>query len=257
MQAASPPLAPFSILIFSICFIVTLVSAQDPTSHSLTASSRLSQPILHPNSSEILTAGTTFVIQWQPLPSFSNVTLELWDRTRWGYSRDFGTPCFPYNNPFCGIIALRTPNSGSFTWAIPKPADGFQRGQRSFLIKMYVDDFHKPEMGNTMPIVSYSEAFAFAPEPGQEVNATASSATIIPVTTSAVGMGATALPTTHGGNSTMNSSFYPTASRSGEPASTHVNKPNDASLSQATASSLDPATITIVLLALMSMLVWV
>lgn len=118
----------------------------------------------------MLTAGTTFAIKWKPDRHFSNVTLELWDKTSWGYSRNFGNLCYHYVNPFCGTIASHAPNTGSFEWRIPKPNNEFPRGQKVFWIKIYVDDFMKPEINNKDPVLSYSQHFAFAPEPGQQVS---------------------------------------------------------------------------------------
>lgn len=132
-------------------------------------SSIIEQPIIHPSSEDTLTAGGIFTIKWKPDGRFSNVTLELWDNSR-GYSRNFGSFCYFYVNFYCGTIASHVPNSGSFEWRVPKPNNEFPRGQKVFWIKIYVDDFLKPEINNKEPIVSYSQHFAFAPEPGQQVS---------------------------------------------------------------------------------------
>lgn len=130
----------------------------------------VTQPIHHPNANDTLTPGSTFTITWTPNTHFANVTLELWDKTTWGYSRDFGDLCYRWVNPFCGTIASHAPNTGSFEWHIPKPGSDFPRGIQVFWIKMYVDDYQKPEINNTDPVLSYSESFEFELEPGQIVS---------------------------------------------------------------------------------------
>lgn len=135
-----------------------------------TKQSTIEQPIVHPSREDTLTAGTTFVIEWKPDHHFSNVTIELWDKTSWGYSRNFGSLCYHYVNPFCGTIVSHARNTGSFEWRIPKPNNEFPRGQKVFWIKIYVDDFMKPEINNKDPVLSYSQHFAFAPDPGQQVS---------------------------------------------------------------------------------------
>lgn len=71
---------------------------------------------------------------------------------------------------------------------------------------MYVDDYLKPEIGNESPVLSYSQNFAFAPEPGQVVSAVLESSSSI---TEGVGVGSTSVrdgvPNT--GGMTMTSGF--------------------------------------------------
>ncbi|KAF2120135.1 hypothetical protein BDV96DRAFT_595713 [Lophiotrema nucula] len=154
------------LLIYDCLFSGVLVVAQTP-SPAPTQPSVIEQPISRPSKNDQLTPGATFTIQWTPDPAFSNVTLELWDKTSWGYSRDFGDLCYHWINPFCGTIATHAPNTGSFEWSIPNPGSDFPRDERVFWIKMYVDDYWKPDVGNTDPVLSYSQNFAFALAPGQ------------------------------------------------------------------------------------------
>ena len=159
-------LHPLSLYISHIQAVVATATYPYTPSASATPLPRIHQPILQPNSSTVLTPGTTFLITWTPDTRFQNVTLELWDRTSWGYSRDFGTFCYHYLNPFCGSIGLHVPNTGNFSWPIPIPQNGFPRNDRSFWIKMYVNDFLKPEIGTVDPVVTFSESFAFGSTDG-------------------------------------------------------------------------------------------
>ncbi|KAF2469822.1 uncharacterized protein BDR25DRAFT_370467 [Lindgomyces ingoldianus] len=158
-------------IIFNILSYIPIVTSQSSVLPS-TQPSRVQQPISHPNRDDLLTPGGTFTIRWQPDPHFSNVTLEIWDKTSWGYSRDFGDLCYHWINPFCGTIVSHAPNTGSYEWHIPKPGSDFPRAERVFWIKMYVDDYLKPEINNKDPVLSYTQNFAFAPDPGQSVSVT-------------------------------------------------------------------------------------
>ncbi|KAF2011073.1 hypothetical protein BU24DRAFT_413754 [Aaosphaeria arxii CBS 175.79] len=145
---------------------IPLVTSQAPTPSS-TQPSIIEQPIFRPTREDVLIPGGTFKIEWTPDKHFENVTLELWDKTSWGYSRDFGSLCYHWVNPFCGTIASHAPNNGSFEWQIPKPGSDFPRGERVYWIKMYVDDYIKPDIGNKDPVLSYSPNFMFIPENGE------------------------------------------------------------------------------------------
>lgn len=145
--------------------LALLTTAQIPTSK---ATSPLTQRFLHPIRNDILLPGSTFTIQWTPNPAFHNITLQLWDKTSWGFSRDLLSPCRPWNrSPFCGTIASSAPNTGTFNWTVPNPQNGsmgfgFPRGEPAYWIKMYVEDYLQESVGNTEPVVSYSQNFAFA-----------------------------------------------------------------------------------------------
>ncbi|KAF2247072.1 hypothetical protein BU26DRAFT_520343 [Trematosphaeria pertusa] len=181
MAAAASPLASAYLLFISILFYLPSGLAQSPTEPSSAAPSAFSQPILHPNRTDDVVPGTIFTIRWTPVPDFQNVTLQLWDKTPWGISHDLLTPCFPWGrNPFCGTIAFHAPNTGSFDWQIPNPASGeagsgFPRGEKVFWIKIYVEDYMHPEIGNRDPVVSYGQNFEFAPADGQQEPAVAQS----------------------------------------------------------------------------------
>ena len=164
-QVRCLPSSPF-LFIYSYFLYILLVAAQIP-SPSPTHPSIIEQPIIHPTKEDQLTPGSTYTIQWIPDPAFSNVTIELWDKTSWGYSRDFGDLCYHWVNPFCGTIVSHAPNTGTFEWNVPKPGSDFPRDERVFWIKMYVDDYWRPDLGNTDPVLSYSQNFAFVLEPGQ------------------------------------------------------------------------------------------
>ncbi|KAF2194799.1 hypothetical protein K469DRAFT_706288, partial [Zopfia rhizophila CBS 207.26] len=133
--------------LLTLLHLLPLVSAQQ-TTPSPTQPSRVQQPILSPSKKDVLTPGGTFTIRWEPNSHFANVTLEIWDKTTWGYSRDFGELCYHWVNPFCGTIASHAPNTGSYEWHIPKPGSEFPRGEKVFWLKMYVDDYLKPDIGN-------------------------------------------------------------------------------------------------------------
>lgn len=152
----------------SSAFLYSLALLAHPT---IVRSDPVSQPILHPISTDTLVPGSVFIITWKPDTHFANVTLELWDNTTWGYSRDFGDLCYRWVNPFCGTIVSHAPNTGSFEWHIPKPGSDFPRGIEVFWIKMYVDDYQKPEINNSDPVLSYSQRFAFELTPGQNPSA--------------------------------------------------------------------------------------
>lgn len=146
-----------------------LTIAQIPTNK---ATSVLTQRFLHPTQGDVLLPGTTFTIKWEPNATFKNITLQLWDKTSWGFSRDLLTPCHPWGrSPFCGTIASSIPNTGSFEWTIPNPQNGslgfgFPRGERAYWMKMYVEDYFHAEIGNQLPVLSYSPNFEFA-KPGE------------------------------------------------------------------------------------------
>lgn len=163
------------LVVTSILVSLSLAASSQPASPSSTKPSSIEQPITHPIDDDVITAGTVFTITWKPDRHFSNVTLELWDKTSWGYSRSFGNLCYHYVNPFCGTIVSHAPNTGSYEWRVPKPNNEFPRGQKVFGIKMYVDDFMKPEINNRDPVLSYSQNFAFALEPGQLISVPESS----------------------------------------------------------------------------------
>lgn len=145
--------------------LLPLSTAQLPT--SITAPP-LTQPFLHPTHGDILLPGTTFTLLWTPLPTFQTITLQLWDKTSWGFSRDLLSPCHPWvRSPFCGTIASSAPNTGSFEWTVPNPLNGslgygFPRGEAAFWVKMYVEDYMREGSGNGEPVVSYSQNFGFA-----------------------------------------------------------------------------------------------
>src|SRR6186713_1319858 len=136
-------LATSSNLIFILTFFllssIPLACSQEPTEPS-----DIEQPFVHPNRDDVLVPGGTFTIQWTADTRFANITLELWDKTSWGYSRDFGSLCYHWVNPFCGTIVSHAPNNGSYVWHIPKPGSDFPRGDRVFWVKMYVDDYFHP-----------------------------------------------------------------------------------------------------------------
>ncbi|ORY09823.1 hypothetical protein BCR34DRAFT_656186 [Clohesyomyces aquaticus] len=179
MQLSSPSNAAPTIstlparLTILLLSLITITTAQTTTPPPSTQPSRVSQTILTPNRTSLLTPGSPFTITWIPDPHFSNITLEIWDKTSWGYSRDFGDLCYHWVNPFCGTIASHAPNTGSFVWQVPKPGSDYPRdagngtgegtgssGVRVFWIKMYVDDYLK-EGYNRDPVLSYSQNFAF------------------------------------------------------------------------------------------------
>ncbi|KAF2266423.1 hypothetical protein CC78DRAFT_578120 [Lojkania enalia] len=168
-------LSPLSL--FFVSSFYSIVTCQTSTPQP----SGIQQPITHPTRHEVLTPGGTFTIQWIADLHFSNVTLEIWDKTSWGWSREFGEQCYHWVNPFCGTIGSHLPNTGSYEWRIPKPGSNFPRGEHVFWIKMYVDDYIKEDIGNKDPVLSYSQNFSFAPEPGQNVStSTTESASAVP-----------------------------------------------------------------------------
>ncbi|KAK7188401.1 hypothetical protein PSPO01_05592 [Paraphaeosphaeria sporulosa] len=152
------------LLVFNL---IHLTTAQLPTSK---ATSALTQPFLHPIRGDVLLPGSIFTIQWDANPAFKNITLQLWDKTSWGFARDLLSPCHPWaRNPFCGTIAASAPNTGSFAWLVPNPQNGtlgfgFPRGEHAYWVKMYVEDYLQPGIGNKDPVLSYSQNFAFARE---------------------------------------------------------------------------------------------
>jgi hypothetical protein len=173
-----------------IFVIIQLVCAQSSTQlTSAPAPSVLTQHIVHPAHKDILVPGSTSTIQWDANDHFKNVTLQLWDHTSWGYSHDLLTPCFPWGrNSFCGTIAMHVPNTGSFEWYIPNPTNGslgygFPRDEQVFWVKIFVEDYINEEIGNHLPVVSWSQNFAFAAdgESGTIVDATTTSTDGIPV----------------------------------------------------------------------------
>ncbi|KAF2815949.1 uncharacterized protein BDZ99DRAFT_565845 [Mytilinidion resinicola] len=120
--------------------------------------------ISKPTAGEVLVAGTTYTIEWKP-DIGSTVELQLWDDTYYGYSRAFGDLCYNYLfNPFCGQIATNVSNTGKYEWHIPHQSD-YPRNQPYFWLKMFVNDFYHPELGNTDPVLSYSQNFSFTAEP--------------------------------------------------------------------------------------------
>ncbi|KAF2735677.1 hypothetical protein EJ04DRAFT_563183 [Polyplosphaeria fusca] len=173
---ASPLIRPFLRVLPAALQLFSFTGAQASTP-APTHPSFVEQPILYPTGDTLITPGSIYTIQWKANTAFSNITLELWDKTSWGYSRDFGELCYHWVNPFCGTIGSHLPNTGSFEWHVPQPGSDFPRGDRVFWIKMYVDDYIKPEIGNNDPVLSYSQNFGFAPEPGQNISATDTSTT--------------------------------------------------------------------------------
>lgn len=166
----------FSAYLFFLChFLFHLAGAQLPTSK---ATSVLTQRFIHPIRGDIPLPGSIFTIRWDANPAFKTITLQLWDKTSWGFSRDLLSPCHPWiGSPFCGTIASAAPNTGSFDWTIPNPVNGslgfgFPRGETAYWIKMYVDDYFQTSIGNKDPVVSYSQNFAFAREGEPAVTAT-------------------------------------------------------------------------------------
>lgn len=155
-----PPLF-LAYLIFNI-FAIQQCQAQFSQSPVLT------QHILHPAHKDVLVPGSVSTIRWNANTHFKNVTLQLWDNTSWGYSHDLLTPCYPWGrNSFCGTIATHVPNTGSYDWTIPNPANGtlgfgFPRNETVFYVKIFVEDYIKEELGNRHPVVSWSQNFAFA-----------------------------------------------------------------------------------------------
>ncbi|KAJ4360456.1 uncharacterized protein N0V89_001019 [Didymosphaeria variabile] len=153
----------YLLLIFSN--LIRPGTAQLPTSK---ATSALTQHFIHPIRGDVLLPGSIFTIRWEANTIFKNVTFQLWDKTSWGFARDLLSPCHPWaRNPFCGTIAVSAPNTGSFEWLVPNPQNGssgfgFPRGERAYWIKMYVEDYVHAEIGNTDPVLSYSQNFAFA-----------------------------------------------------------------------------------------------
>ncbi|KAF2437878.1 hypothetical protein P171DRAFT_505587 [Karstenula rhodostoma CBS 690.94] len=147
--------------------LIHLTTAQLPTSKATPVDT---QPFRHPIHGDVLLPGSVFTIEWEANPAFHNVTLQLWDKTSWGFARDLLAPCHPWaRNPFCGTIAASAPNTGAFAWLVPDPrngslAAGFPRGERAYWVKMYVDDYLQPAVGNADPVLSYSRNFAFARE---------------------------------------------------------------------------------------------
>ncbi|KAF1954764.1 hypothetical protein CC80DRAFT_549947 [Byssothecium circinans] len=137
--------------------------------------SLLSQHFIHPAKNDVLVTGGTFTIRWTVIPDFNFVTIQLWDKTSYGYSRDLLTPCSHYSrNALCGTISDQVPNTGSFEWQIPSPANNtnsagypFPRGEKRFWIKMFVEGYMQNSTGNKEPVISYSQNFAFAKE-GEE-----------------------------------------------------------------------------------------
>ncbi|KAF2491929.1 hypothetical protein BU16DRAFT_541875 [Lophium mytilinum] len=126
-------------------------------------------PISKPTAGEVLVAGTSYTIEWKP-DIGSTVELQLWDDTYLGYSREFGDLCYNYLiNPFCGQIATNVSNTGKYEWHIPHPSS-YPRNEPYFWIKMFVNDFYHPELGNTDPVLSYSQNFSFAAEPGMSAS---------------------------------------------------------------------------------------
>lgn len=169
---------PFRLaFLFLVILYASLVQSQSSTPTS-TGPSVLTQPIVHPTRGDIIEPGSTFTIKWEQNDHFQNVTLQLWDKTSWGYSRDLAGACDPWGgNPFCGNIASHAPNTGSFDWQVPDPANGtlgfgFPRGERVFWVKLYVEDYVKEDINNKDPVLAYSSNFAFAKdgEPGTTVS---------------------------------------------------------------------------------------
>jgi len=166
-----PCLLPPSLLAY---LIVSILAIQPSNAQSATPTSSapkpsvLTQHIYHPAHKDILVPGSISTIRWTANPHFQNVTLQLWDNTSWGYSRDLLSPCIPWGrNSFCGTIATHTPNTGSFDWYIPNPANGslghgFPRDEQVFWVKIFVEDYLNEEIGNKRPVVSWSQNFAFA-----------------------------------------------------------------------------------------------
>lgn len=169
---ASLPLSMLLVLLNFLLFLQPTHGQSPSPTPTAAGPSVISQPIIHPARRDILAPGTTFTITWLPNPHFKNVTLQLWDKTSWGYSRDLLTGCIPWlRNPFCGTIAKHAPNTGTYDWMIPNPQNGslgfgFPRDDRVFWIKMYVEDYVNTDIGNQDPVLSYSQNFAFA-KPGE------------------------------------------------------------------------------------------
>jgi hypothetical protein len=223
---ASSLLAPLSHLSLNLVLLAHLLHALPSViAEQSTQSSPISQPILSPNHTSLLATGSLYLITWEPSRNFSNITLEIWDNTLWGYSRDFGSfPCYHWSNPFCGTIISHAPNNGSYLWNVPQPVrvigHRYPIGEQYFWIKLYVDDFWKEGM-NTEPVVTYSERFAFAAvagEDGAESSTTGLEAMVAPTMAPNVIQQSTALVTgqnptsTYSGATTrsFNASVLPT-----------------------------------------------
>ncbi|KAL5434396.1 hypothetical protein PMIN06_011403 [Paraphaeosphaeria minitans] len=138
-----------------IMTLLHLTTAQPATSKATPA---LTQPFLHPLHGEVLLPGSIFTIQWQPNPAFQHITLQLWDTTAWGFARDLLSPCHPPwpRNPFCGTIAAAALNTGAFAWRVPDARNGslgfgFPRGELVYWVKMFVEDYVQPGIGNEGP----------------------------------------------------------------------------------------------------------
>jgi hypothetical protein len=167
-KAAMVPPSLFAYLIVST-LAIQLGNAQSPApTSSAPKSTVLTQHVLHPAHKDILVPGSISTIRWEVNSHFTNVTLQLWDNTSWGYSRDLLSPCIPWGrNPFCGTIATHVPNTGSLDWYIPNPANGslgygFPRDEQVYWVKIFVEDYLHDEIGNRRPVVSWSQNFAFA-----------------------------------------------------------------------------------------------
>ncbi|KAF2641887.1 hypothetical protein P280DRAFT_479148 [Massarina eburnea CBS 473.64] len=156
------------IILFNVFVHTPVAEAQASTS----TPSLHSQRFVHPSKGDVLVTGDTFTIRWTTIPQFGYVTLQLWDKTSYGYSHDLTTPCYPYaRSTFCGTIATHVPNNGSHEWRIPFPANGtnnagytFPRGEKVFWVKLFVEDFIQSSIGNKDPVLSFSQNFAFAKE---------------------------------------------------------------------------------------------
>lgn len=173
----------FASLVFVLLSLAHSSTAQLPTPQ---ATSVLTQHFIHPIRGDVLLPGSIFTIRWDLNPAFKNLTLQLWDKTSWGFSRDLLSPCHPWaRNPFCGTIATSAPNTGSFDWTVPNPPNGslgygFPRGEKAFWVKMYVEDYMHEEIGNVDPVLSYSQNFAFAKEGEAPVLATEEASSTVP-----------------------------------------------------------------------------
>ncbi|PVH99685.1 hypothetical protein DM02DRAFT_656160 [Periconia macrospinosa] len=180
MRAELLPLSKIIITLFvGIVAFNVRCAAQSPTSpaqaltslSSPTAPASGSQHFIHPAKNDVLTLGSTLTIRWTEITYYKYVTIQLWDHTSHGFSHDLLTSCSPFSRKTCGNIATHAPNTGSFEWKIPVPVNGtnsaghaFPRGEKVFWLRMFVEDYVQNSIGNKVPVVSYSQGFAFAKE---------------------------------------------------------------------------------------------
>ncbi|KAF2683859.1 hypothetical protein K458DRAFT_43206 [Lentithecium fluviatile CBS 122367] len=249
VRAVMVPLSLVALLLvaplgFQSCYAQSSASTSVPSPQPV-----LTQHITHPTHKDVLVPGSVSTIRWNANVHFKNVTLQLWDKTSWGYSHDLLTPCFPWGrNPFCGTIAYHAPNTGSFDWQIPNPANGslgygFPRNEQVFWVKIFVEDYVNEEIGNRHPVVSWSQNFAFAAdgESGTVVNDEGT-------TTSSEGV-----PVLVTNSKSATSSLGPTTTAAAASATPTGSSPNRALMSPAAQSEALKLERDILLLAVLSL----